>query len=117
MKPPKLLKGLLKQDDSDSPLMRIRFRSKSHISDFEEAYATYQTWQKKFSLSEHDILIVCGKDKVSSIEKGCIKHGILWAPYFEPDTIIKEMNITMSHFNLIAIDANYSCLIRLYCKF
>ena len=117
MKPPKLLKGLLKQDDSDSPLMRIRFRSKSHISDFEEAYATYQTWQKKFSLSEHDILIVCGKDKVSSIEKGCIKHDILWAPYFEPDTIIKELDITMSHFNLVAIDANYSCLIRLYCKF
>jgi len=117
LKPPQLLKDLLEADHSDSPLMRIRFRSKSHTSDFEEVLATYLAWQKKFHLSDQDILMVCGKDKTNSIEEGCLSHGILWAPYFDPDTILKEMKITMSHFNLIAIDANYSCLIRLYCKF
>jgi hypothetical protein len=61
--------------------------------------------------------MVCGKDKTNAIEEGCISHGILWAPYFDPDTILKEMKITMPQFNLIAIDANYSCLIRFYCKF
>jgi len=117
IEPPKLLQGLLSQDDDSSPLMRVRFRSRSHTADFDEVYATYLAWQKKFHLSGQDILMVCGKDKTNAIEEGCISHGILWAPYFDPDTILKEMKITMPQFNLIAIDANYSCLIRFYCKF
>lgn len=118
IKPPKSLEDFIERHEGESPLLRIRFRSRSHTSTFEEALATYLSWQKKFVLSKEDVLIICGSDKEGHIPKKCQERNILWAPHFEPDTIIKNLSKSAAPpQNLIAVDANYSCLMRFYCQF
>lgn len=103
--------------ETRTPLMRVRFRSKLHHADFEEAHATYLSWQGRFKLSKEDALMVCGDDSSGSIRDGCLRHNILWAPHFDPGTITKSLGVKTGSFNLIAIDANFSCLVRFYCKY
>lgn len=104
---------LMEGDFANSPLNRIRFRSRDHVSSIEEAFATLEHWKNRFKFTSNDHIVICGGDNYTQFQDYCFNKGILWSPEYLPHAYRNQLLKESSTYNLITVDANHSCLIRL----
>jgi hypothetical protein len=111
---PKPLLKYLNNNYENDVLMKIRLQPKNLLVSFDEAYAVLQHYKKRFTFSENDYLFICGGDNPELVKSKCQQYGINWASHYDFQTMLSAINPHDNQYNLIAINANMSCLFQCF---
>lgn len=96
-----------------TPKHRVRLRDNSVMADHDEVMAILKSLQRRWAMGPADRIVVAGGADPDYVCQLVRAKGIEWIPYYDEHALSQVVDLNQ-RVNVIVLDANHNCLLRVY---